>query len=60
MNSTVGRSHVANAMVRKGYFENYKAAFTNHLVKGKQAYVKGIKLNYKEAIKVINNAGGIC
>ncbi|MGG7057396.1 PHP domain-containing protein [Clostridium nigeriense] len=59
LNSTVGRSHVANAMVRKGYFENYKAAFTNYLVKGKPAYVKGYKLNYKEAIKVINNAGGI-
>ena len=59
LNSTVGRSHVANAMVRKGYFENYKSAFTNHLVKGKQAYVKGYKLNYKEAIQVINNSGGI-
>ena len=58
-NSTVGRSHVANAMVKKGYFENYKAAFTNYLVKGKPAYVNGYKLNYKEAIKVINNAGGI-
>ncbi|MBE6052828.1 MAG: PHP domain-containing protein [Clostridium sartagoforme] len=59
LNATVGRSHVANAMVRKGYFENYKAAFTNHLVKGKQAYVKGFKLSYKEAIQVINNSGGI-
>lgn len=59
LNSTLGRSHVANAMVRKGYFENYKAAFTNYLVKGKPAYVKGYKLNYKEAIQVINNAGGI-
>ncbi|MDV4149743.1 PHP domain-containing protein [Clostridium sp. AL.422] len=59
LNSTVGRSHVANAMVRKGYFETYKAAFTNHLVKGKKAYVKGYKLGYKEAIQVINNAGGM-
>lgn len=58
-NSTVGRSHVANAMVRKGYFENYKSAFINYLVKGKPAYVKGFKLNYKEAIEVINKSGGI-
>ncbi len=59
LNATVGRSHVANAMVKKGYYDSYKAAFTNHLVKGKEAYVKGYKLNYKEAIQVINNAGGI-
>ena len=57
--STVGRSHVAKAMVRKGYFKNYKSAFTSYLVKGKPAYVKGEKLTYKEAIQVINNAGGI-
>ena len=59
LKSTVGRSHVANAMVRKGYFENYKSAFVNYLVKGKPAYVKGYKLNYKEAIQVINKCGGI-
>jgi 3',5'-nucleoside bisphosphate phosphatase len=59
LDSTVGRSHVANAMVRKGYFDNYKAAFTSFLVKGKPAYVRGCKLNYKDAIQVINNSGGI-
>ncbi|GAB6167736.1 PHP domain-containing protein [Clostridium carnis] len=59
LDSTVGRSHVANAMVKKGYFDNYKTAFTSYLVKGKPAYVKGFKLNYKEALEVINNAGGI-
>lgn len=59
LNSTVGRSHVAKAMVTKGYYDSYKAAFTNHLVKGKESYVKGYKLNYKEAIQVINNSGGI-
>ncbi|EEH98403.1 MULTISPECIES: PHP domain-containing protein [Clostridium] len=57
--TVIGRSHVANAMVKKGYFDSYKAAFTNFLVKGKPAYVKGFKLNYKDAIKVINNSGGI-
>ena len=59
LNSTVGRSHVAKAMVKKGYYDSYKVAFTNHLVKGKASYVKGYKLNYKEAIQVINNSGGI-
>lgn len=56
---SISRSHVANAMVKKGYFDNYKSAFINYLVKGKPAYVKGYKIHYKEAIKAINDAGGI-
>lgn len=59
LESTPGRSHVANAMVSKGYFENYKSAFTSYLVKGKPAYVKGFKLDYKETLELINMAGGV-
>lgn len=59
MDCTVGRSHVANAMVKKGYFEDYKSAFRNFLVKGKPGYVKGFRLNYKECLEVINSAGGV-
>ena len=57
--ATIGRSHIANAMVKKGYFDNYKTAFTSFLVKGKPGYVKGFKMNYKDCIKIINEAGGI-
>ncbi|MGL5085163.1 MAG: PHP domain-containing protein, partial [Clostridium sp.] len=57
--ATVGRSHIAKAMVRKGYFDNYKAAFTSYLVKGKPAYIKGFKLEYKESIELIIKSGGI-
>lgn len=56
---TIGRSHVANAMVRKGYFDNYKSAFTAYLVKGKPGYVRGEKLSYKDAISLINHSGGV-
>ena len=59
LEATVGRSHIANAMVKKGYFNNYKTAFTSYLLKGKPAYVKGVKLNYKEALELIHIAGGI-
>lgn len=59
LGSTVGRSHVANAMVKKGYFDNYKTAFTAYLVKGKPAYVKGFKLGYKETLELIQTSGGI-
>ena len=59
INATVGRSHVANAMVRKGYFDNYKSAFRSFLVQGKPGYVKGFRLNYKDCIDIINNSGGV-
>ena len=57
--STVGRSHIANAMVKKGYFDNYKSAFRSYLVQGKPGYVRGFRLNYRECIDVINNCGGV-
>lgn len=59
LESTVGRSHVANAMVKKGYFDNYKSAFTTYLIKGKPAYIKGFKLDYKETLNLIHTCGGI-
>lgn len=58
-NSTVGRSHIANAIVKKGYYDNYKIVFTSLLTQGKEAYVKGNKLGYKDAINTIKTAGGI-
>ena len=59
IDATVGRSHVANARVKKGYFDNYKSAFRNFLIQGKPGYVKGFRLNYKDCIDVINKAGGV-
>ena len=59
LDSTIGRSHVANAMVKKGYFDNYKMAFKTYLLKGKPGYVKGFKLGYKDALDTIKEAGGI-
>ena len=59
IDATVGRSHVANAMVRKGYFDNYKSAFRSFLIQGKPGYVKGFRLNYRDCIDVINKSGGV-
>lgn len=58
-NATMGRSHIANAMVRKGYFDNYKEAFTTFLVSGKPGFVKGYKISYKDTIEIIKEAKGI-
>lgn len=59
IDATIGRSHIANAMVEKGYFDNYKSAFRSFLVKGKPGYVKGFRLNYKDCIEAINKANGV-
>lgn len=59
LNSTIGRSHIANAMVDKGYFSSYKMAFRSYLIKGKPGYVKGFKLTYREALDIIMESGGI-
>ena len=59
LDSTIGRSHIANAMVKKGYFDNYKTAFRSYLIKGKPGYVKCCKLTYREALDIIRESGGI-
>ena len=57
--ASIGRGNIANAIVEKGYSENYKDAFTNYLMQGKVAYVKGEKLSLRETLNVINESGGI-
>lgn len=59
MNTTVGRSHVAKAMVRKGYFDTYKNAFKSLLMKGKPAYVRGFRMQYKDTLSIIKESGGV-
>ena len=58
-NTTIGRGHIANAIVKKGYYNNYNTAFRSLLVKGKIGYVKGNKLNYKECLDIIKISDGI-
>ena len=59
VNTTIGRSHVANAMVRKGYFDTYKNAFKSLLMKGKPAYVRGYRMNYRDTLDIIKESGGV-
>jgi 3',5'-nucleoside bisphosphate phosphatase len=58
-NSCLGRPHIAKALVSKGYVSNTKEAFNQFLIKGKPAYVERCKMNYKDALKLICNCGGI-
>lgn len=56
---SVGRGNIAEVMVNKGIVENHSEAFSKFLSRGKCAYVPGRKLQCKEAIRIIQEAGGI-
>lgn len=58
-NTSFGRGNIGSAIAEKGYAKNYKEAFLRYLDKGKIAYVKGEKLNYKHVLKIIRESGGI-
>ncbi|MCC8169217.1 MAG: PHP domain-containing protein [Oscillospiraceae bacterium] len=54
-----GRSHMAAALVSKGYTRDNQEAFDKYLIKGKPAYVPRITYSPKESIEIIKAAGGI-
>jgi predicted metal-dependent phosphoesterase TrpH len=55
----VGRPHMAEVMVRKGYVNNTKEAFTKYLAKGTPCYVDKARLDLGRAVAMIRSAGGI-
>ena len=55
-NETLGRSHIANAMVEKGYFSNYKQAFQSFLIKGKPGYERGFSHDKRDSNEFYNLA----
>lgn len=54
-----GRSHMASALVSKGYVSDRNEAFEKYLIKGKPAYVPRITYSPAESIQIIKEAGGI-
>ncbi len=55
----VGRAHIAQVLVDKGYAEDISQAFDRYLSAGRPAYVKREKLTLSEGIKLIEASGGI-
>lgn len=55
---TIGRPHIARALIQKGYVESNEEAFTKYLSKGCHAYVPRQKLTPADAIDIIKKAGG--
>jgi len=56
----IGRPHIANLMVKKGYINKMGEAFTDQYIgNGGKAYVKKYKISPEEAIELILKSGGI-
>jgi len=56
---TVGRPHVAQVLVEKGYVKNGDDAFQKYLQRGAEAYVEKKRLSPRQGIDLIKKAGGI-
>lgn len=55
----VGRPHFARAMIARGWAETMGEVFERYLEKGAPAYFDRFRLQPKEAIAVIREAGGV-
>lgn len=58
-NTSIGRVHLALAMVNKGIVKNYYEAFDLYLGEGKPVYVDKYYQAPADAIALIRNAGGV-
>jgi hypothetical protein len=56
---TVGRPHIAQAMIERGYVASVSEAFERYLANGRPAYVDRYRMFPEEAIDMIRAAGGI-
>lgn len=56
---SVGRPHIARALVKKGYFETVQAAFAKCLKRGTPFYIPRQFLPPDESIRIIHEAGGL-
>jgi 3',5'-nucleoside bisphosphate phosphatase len=56
---SVGRPHIANALLEEGLTETYNEAFLKYIGFGKPAYEKKYQVSPQAAIKLISSAGGL-
>lgn len=55
---TVGRPHIAEELVKKGYVTSIQEAFNQYLGDGKPCYAPGTPFSIGETLAVIHKAGG--
>lgn len=59
MHKSIGRPHIAQAMIHKGYVESVYEAFAKYLKEGKPCYAAGDIFTVEETINVIHQAKGL-
>ena len=57
--SSIGRPHIAQAMLERGYITSIKEAFTKYISRDGPAYVEREKIIPVEAVKLILRANGL-
>jgi predicted metal-dependent phosphoesterase TrpH len=58
-NSSVSRVHIASALVRYGFVNDFYEAFNKYLGVGCPAYERNIDLSPRKAIRLISDVGGL-
>ena len=58
--SSVGRPHLARALLAKGIVTNIQEAFDKYLADGEKGFVKLRRLTSGDIIELIHQSGGIC
>ena len=58
--SSVGRPHLARALLAKGIVSNIQEAFDKYLADGEKGFVKLKRLTSGDIIDLIHRSGGIC
>lgn len=56
---SVGRPHIAQAMMEKGYVPSLKEAFNQYIGREAPAYVEREKMTPEEVVRLITSAGGL-
>lgn len=56
--ATIGRPHIAQALVNKGFAENISDAFKKYLAEGKPAFSKGEPFSVEETLDILRQAKG--
>ena len=57
--ASIGRPHIAKAMIEKGYVKTYQEAFKLYLGEDKPAYSSGEPISIAETLDSIHQAGGL-
>jgi predicted metal-dependent phosphoesterase TrpH len=56
---SIGRPHIAQAMLERGYVASFKEAFSNYISRGGPAYVERGKMTPTQAVELVLKANGL-